>query len=409
MIQPELPAIPVADRLVRQPSAVSEPAERTVVLRGKTAIRSYESVLNGFLPSCSDAESLASIATWMRDVEAQMGIPVVTLVYEAGQLSAALLAVELTLAGFRTRLSYSGNMTGHCGLFTRAEATAEDRERRTLTAADALVGSGEMLGLLLSVKEPAERRRADADEWLRSSRVVAKAARDVYDTFDLQGDFDGSLAGLGAHTRRNLRYYRRRADRELRAEFHPNLEGADLRDAVLDLRYAMPDELSAGVLKNRIAHVARTPEAFCMGVKAADGRWLSWVSGWRCGRYTYIDWQCNRDGLSRYSLSTVMRSHLIEQESRRAQRQIRFLGGTPHTMHYGFREESCKDWLFTADGLGGKAMDGSLRLLAWLRRQLKPAGRSESAVSTHRRAPRRHRVASLLVRMVGVILRAEEA
>jgi hypothetical protein len=378
------------------------------VLRGKALIQARGASLQQFLAGCDDAESLGSITLWIRDVEAQKGIPLATLVYEDGKLSAVLLAVELTLAGWRTRLAYSGNMTGHCGLFTSAEATGEQRKQRTLTAANALVASSQMLGLLLSVKQPAESFLSGPGGQYRSTRMVAEATREVYDTFDLQDNFDASLSVLGAHTRRNLRYYRRRADRELGTEFHPNLEGADLRDAVLDLRKAMPEEMSPGILKNRIAHVTRRPEAFCMGVRAADGRWLSWVSGWRSGPCTYIDWQCNRDGLPRYSLSTVMRSHLIEQESRRAQSQIRFLGGTPHTMHYGFREETCSDWLFTADNLGGSAMDGGLRLLAWLRKKMKPVRGIALGAAAPVRARRRHRVAMLVLRMVGVILRAEQ-
>lgn len=372
------------------------------VLRGRAAIRGNAALLDAFVQGCEDADSLPSIVLWLRDVEAQGGVPLAALLYRDGKLSAVLLAVELTLGGWRTRLAFSGNLTGHCGFFASQELRADERSCLLEGASDALLQNGDLWGLLLSVKRGAEPSSVRAG-------IEAVSTRAVYDTFDLQGDFDASLAGLGAHTRRNLRYYRRRAEKELHTEFHSQLLGADLRDAVLDLRTSMPTELPGGVLKNRIAHVMRRPEAFCMGVRAADGRWLSWVSGWRVGRCTYIDWQCNRAELARYSVSTVMRSYLIEQESRRAQLQIRFLGGTPHTMHYGFREDACTDWLLTADSAGGHAMGVGLRTLAWLRRTMKPQPKDSAEGGARRRAPRRHRVASLVVRMVGTILRAEEA
>jgi hypothetical protein len=68
------------------------------------------------------------------------------------------------------------------------------------------------------------------------------------------------------------------------------------------------------------------------GVKARDGTWLSMVGGRRHEGVTEIEWQMNRAGLPRYSLSTVMRSYLLEHEVAQGTGKIMFQGGTTHSM-----------------------------------------------------------------------------
>ena len=51
----------------------------------------------------------------------------------------------------------------------------------------------------------------------------------------LSSTFAATLSRFGQHTRRNLRYYRRRAEKELHVTFHPNLTAEESGDAFLQL------------------------------------------------------------------------------------------------------------------------------------------------------------------------------
>ena len=55
-----------------------------------------------------------------------------------------------------------------------------------------------------------------------------------------------------------------------------------------------------------------------MGMKDAQGRWLSMLGGRRYLDRSEILWQMNRDGLGAYSLGTAMRAYFIEHEMLRS-------------------------------------------------------------------------------------------
>jgi hypothetical protein len=145
---------------------------------------------------------------------------------------------------------------------------------------------------------------------------------------------DGTLATLGRHTRRNLRYYRRRLEMEMGAEFVP--EVAMRRDEFLAINRASTNPVPNAVASWRYDAVHSAPGMLFAGVRTKNGRWLSLIGGRRHMRLTEIDWQVNLAGLPRYSLSTVMRSYLLEHEIALGTRQLAFTGGTPHSMRHSF-------------------------------------------------------------------------
>jgi hypothetical protein len=79
------------------------------------------------------------------------------------------------------------------------------------------------------------------------------------------------------------------------------------------------------------------------GVKAADGRWLSLIGGRRRRGVTEIDWQLNLAGLPQHSLSTVMRSYMLEHEVALGTRKLVFEGGTPHSIRHSFTSVAAED------------------------------------------------------------------
>jgi len=377
-------------------------------VRGDRDVARYAGCLDGFIAGCRDAGAWGGAMIWARDIVAQDGIPLAVLLYRGENLTAVALGSESMVRGCRTRLAVCGNLTGQRGFFTLPGVLQDERERLGLAAADAMMSCG-LLALVLKLRDIS----GVTEEWRRQpqgpgawSRTVGCTQRKVCDTFHTGTTFDESLSRFGAHTRRNLRYYRRRVERELGCEFLPALDGPKLREALVELQGCTDDPVRAGVAKNRIAQVARDPQAFCMGLRAVDGRWLSWISGWRCGRHTYIDWQCNRNGLQRYSLSTAMRSYLIEHESLMRQSHIHFLGGTSHSMHYGFCEESCTDWLLMRHAWAALLLRLASPALRWTGRLVGASGVAKSVAGGRRKAAlRRSPAAELVRRIAGVAMR----
>ena len=65
-----------------------------------------------------------------------------------------------------------------------------------------------------------------------------------------------------------------------------------------------------------------------MGLRLADGPWLSMVTGWRRNQVTYVDLQMNDMHYKKESLSAVMRAFLLEYEIGLKQEMINFVAGS---------------------------------------------------------------------------------
>ena len=146
--------------------------------------------------------------------------------------------------------------------------------------------------------------------------------------------FDATLARIGQRTRSNLRYYRRRSEADLGCSFVANVT-IDLQDFLAfnrECTYAVPDALA----KWRYRSLGTLINPFLRGIRDGNGRWLSLVGGRRQCGFAEIDWQMNRADLPQYSLSTVLRSYLLEHEVREGSSRLYIEGGTPHPIGRSF-------------------------------------------------------------------------
>lgn len=157
----------------------------------------------------------------------------------------------------------------------------------------------------------------------------------------LSSSYDATLATLGAHTRRNLRYYRRRVEDQLQCKLVPDAQISEEHFVALNrlCSYPTPDFVS----KWRYQTAHSVSGGFFAGLQSAAGDWLSIVGGRRYHRTTSIDWQMNQTRFSSLSLSTVMRSYLIEHEISEGSQTLLFEGGTPHSMQHSFPPDSVVD------------------------------------------------------------------
>ena len=145
----------------------------------------------------------------------------------------------------------------------------------------------------------------------------------------LSETFAATLARFGPHTRRNLRYYRRRAEKELEASFNPELTFGESDQGLRELsdRSFQPFEKSLAEWRKMDALLRTRPGYFAIGLWARE-KCLSYLVGTRAGPSTYVLLQMNHNGYARYSLFTVLRSYFFEHEIARGQREIKFVNGT---------------------------------------------------------------------------------
>jgi hypothetical protein len=151
----------------------------------------------------------------------------------------------------------------------------------------------------------------------------------------LESTFDATLERIGKTTRWNLRYYRRRTERDLGCVFVPCAE-VTLEEFIQfnrDCSFAAPDSTE------RYHALSAQERPLFAGIKDRDGRWLALVGGRRRTREIEIDWQMNREDLPLYSLATVLRSCLIEHEVELGTRRLYINGGTPQRIGHYFMDE----------------------------------------------------------------------
>jgi len=128
---------------------------------------------------------------------------------------------------------------------------------------------------------------AGSGRWLHTS-----SSRTLKRRLLLARDYDGTLATLGAHTRRNLRAYRRRAEAALGCSFVPCAEISETEFLALNGVCAYPTPEFVASWRYRTAR--SQPGGVFSGLRAQDGRWLSLLGGRRAGDTLSIDWQLNR-------------------------------------------------------------------------------------------------------------------
>ena len=111
--------------------------------------------------------------------------------------------------------------------------------------------------------------------------------------------------------------------------FHPELTIAESDEALQQLSKCsfQPFPISLAEWRKMDGLLRTQPGNFAMGLRA-NGEWISYLSGMRKGKLTYVFIQMNHNGFARYSLSTVMRSHFFEHEIARGQEEINFVNGT---------------------------------------------------------------------------------
>jgi len=242
------------------------------------------------------------------------------------EIQGAVVLHEYRIAGKGVGVFSTHDVTGQQTVFAPAGIRAQIAELAALT----LTNQGALIALI-SVELAGETECGlPLPAASRSKYLIATRTRTLPRDLLMGTTLDATLARLGKRTRRNLRYYRRRAEADLGATFIPSVEVS--REQFINMNRASTNPAPEADAAWRYDCLGDLPGSMFAGVKARDGTWLSMVGGRRHEGVTEIEWQMNRAGLPRYSLSTVMRSYLLEHEVAQGTGKIMFQGGTTHSM-----------------------------------------------------------------------------
>lgn len=259
---------------------------------------------------------------------------------EASEVLGAVLVHEYQIARIPLNIFVTEDYAGERNVL----APAAIRSAVALRAGKHLLSRGAHL-VVVSLKDadfdaeipfPPLGARSDRYVWCTAQRMLTRR-------LPLRGSYDATLATLGAHTRRNLRYYRRRVEDQLRCILIPDAKISEEQFVELNrlCSYPTPDF----VARWRYRSARSVPGGILAGLQSEAGDWLSIVGGRRYHDITSIDWQMNQTRFLEFSLSTVMRSYLIEQEITQGSRSLLFEGGTPHPMQLSFPPDRVVDFV----------------------------------------------------------------
>jgi len=321
------------------------------VLRGRVEILRLRTVLTNLCVLCGQAGAMDYLEYFLTATENLKKTPYLVLMasrsdvgvmeLRAEDICGAVLVYEYRVLGFKSNLFTTSDFNGSRGVI----APAAQRTRISTIVCRYLMERGAQVVLLSLEPGPAEVCPICFEDAMvgERKRWWTTQTREVGATLALQETLDATLARMGKHTRRNLRYYRRKAEIELECSFVNDVKSTLTMAQLTELNRASTHPVVQSLLERRFETLKSMEGFFCVGLCKPDGQWISLLGGRRHHGVTEVDWQMNREGLAKYSVGTVIRSYLIEYEVAIGTEKLFFEGGTPHSMRHSFLSEEAMD------------------------------------------------------------------
>ena len=251
------------------------------------------------------------------------------------QVDAAVLLFEYGLRGIGTRCFIPFDEDGYRSVI----APEQHRAEVVLQAGEILIRRGALLALISFMDhQPGVEAHA-----CTSRLVLGSQSCETRRKLRLAPNYEETLAGMSRNTRHNLRRAKDQLMQRFGAVFSTSVDLSETEILELngDSSFAPPPWAA---LERYVA--ARTfDHGVLVGVKAADGRWLSLIGAHREHDTLCLDWQLNRSSLGNISVATAARAFLIEAEADKST-CIRFERGTTHPISRAFLLERTHDLVF---------------------------------------------------------------
>ena len=356
----------MAEQTLDQRRAVSPDRRRTITsdgipsfryavhhVRGSEVILGMRKMLVAFSERCGQAGTMDDLAYFLSKPGLLKRVPSLFLIVKRNDLRLEELGVDDLLGAL---FLYEYHMMG---MGMRAYATNDRSGRGTMLALPhqrlkaAAIFSRVLLDrgarvIMLSFRAGTEEEGKENTElfkFLPASQITAEWAwreREIPGYLPLQESYDATLATLGTKTRRNMRYYRRLAEKDLGCRLIPSVEIG--REEYLAFNRECMFPVADSVALWRLETMKELGEPVLMGLKDREGRWLALLGGRRFkDDRMEILWQMNRAGMHNHSLSTAMRAYCIDQEVERGTKRLYIEGGTAHSLHHAFVPEELID------------------------------------------------------------------
>ncbi len=282
------------------------------------------SVARLMLDSHHDVDASLTPAYFLASLESNER-PRVVACYQYGELVGVLYASELCLLGIATGFLFGGDQMGRGLVLASVE-----REKIILTAACAFLLENGQHGMRLNWTPrlpllPDELRLPQKSARLRCKLDVHPEG----DWLRLEPTYEGFLARMGSHTRRNLRYYRRKVE-ALGFTYSGALGADELTGALRSLNQVADYPISQARLDRDRRFFAAFGTPVIAGLRDSGGNFISLVTGFISGRELHILTQLNGEGkeLRKLSLSLVLRGYLIEDFIQRGFTSVHFIHGS---------------------------------------------------------------------------------
>jgi len=318
---------------------------------GEGSIRSVAAELERLRQQSGQAQDvLTSIPWFLSETTRSNQIPLIVLVHEGGYPYGAVLLRGYKAFGAPTGLFKAGYFCGR-----GAAIGVAARRPEIVEAATRLLFRTALAHTVVAMLTRCGRQNHPLQVSPKTSDGLWRM-REMRSCLSLAGGMDGLTSRFSYKMRRNFRYYKRRAEKELCCVFLPQLTPAQSRAAVEALHRRVAWPLRTSDAMKHEAALRGLPGWFSMGLKDGSGNWLSFLSGWRQPGATYVEWQLNAAQMTTSSLSMVMRHYWLEYEVSRGTLKVIFLEGTSFAWSLACEPQICGDLLATSKGLLGLAV-----------------------------------------------------
>jgi hypothetical protein len=273
--------------------------------------------------------------------------PVLVLISEGEQIVAALYGRERRVLGIRTGMVQFGDYYGEGAVIAQGSFKAA----AVAWAALNVLKLPWIHSVRASFKVEDQNEIATVQSMIERAEVKARMLPEtVQHILPLKNTFDAFLATLGSHTRRNLRVYRRRVEQK-GWKFVPRLGPEEVASALKSLeQHQGKHKSSAHYLNCCQAVLKAVPGAFHAGICTDTGEWASLASGWLRNERYFMLVQLNDTRYSKDSISTVMRSYLIENLIGSGVEAINFVAGCSELLRNFCTPQLCAHHLFEKRG-----------------------------------------------------------
>lgn len=237
--------------------------------------------------------------------------------WRGAQLIGLVFATEHFIRGIGSGYAIAGDFAGRGAVLCHPQD-----ESQVLLCASTTMTSNGIHALHLRLL-PSDQRHLR----LPALRMECMQALTPGDRMVLPETFDGFLATLGKHTRRNVRYYTRKAQAE-GVEFASCLAKEEYDAAVARLNAAstFPAEPLRLTRDARLMALHAGCQRF--GLRAPDGTLIAVLSGFSQGRRFHILTQLNDAHYERLSLSLILRGYTVQHLIQTHHDSLQFMGGT---------------------------------------------------------------------------------